>query len=87
MADAASVRQQFPAMGYADAGSVGHGDANFELLPDLIIGDLRRDNQVRHGFAVRIKYAIPTVPLVRGVVAVTTCSVAPESNARNTRQD
>ena len=32
VADAASVRQQFPAIDYADAGSVGHEDANLELL-------------------------------------------------------
>ena len=39
VADAPSVRQQFLAMGYADAGSVGHGDANLELLNDEIPND------------------------------------------------
>jgi len=32
VADAASVRQQTPAMSHADAGSVGHDDANLEVL-------------------------------------------------------
>ena len=34
MADAASVRQQIPTMVYTDAGSVGHDDANLELLSE-----------------------------------------------------
>lgn len=36
VADAASVRQQIPAMVYADASSVGHDDANLELLSLII---------------------------------------------------
>ena len=34
MADATNVRQQIPASVYADASSVGHDDANLELLSD-----------------------------------------------------
>ncbi|MEK6259307.1 MAG: glycoside hydrolase family 15 protein [Planctomycetota bacterium] len=37
VADAASVLQQTPAMNHTDAGSVGHGDANLEVL-NLEIG-------------------------------------------------
>ena len=56
VADAASVRQQFPAMGYADAGSVGHEVMNLELLSLVTL----------HSVAVSPHYIFPELTHLPG---------------------